>query len=123
MTDTSTYIDAYVKLRDKRDALKKQQAEALRVYDDKLEEIERRLMQVMHDAGTESLKTKYGTAFMASWTSAKVEDWEKVLDFATEHGRFDLFERRVAKSVVEELGTVPGVTVERGLRLNVRRAS
>ena len=44
-----------------------------------------------------------------------------MLDFAVENGRFDLFERRVAKSVVEEIGNVPGIEIERGVRVNVRR--
>ena len=47
---------------------------------------------------------------------------QAVLDWAVANERWDLFERRVAKSVVEEIGAVPGVEIERGVRVNVRRS-
>lgn len=49
-------------------------------------------------------------------------DWQAVLDWAVANERWDLFQRRVAQSVVEEIGAVPGVEIERGVRVNVRRS-
>lgn len=119
---TEDIVAAYVALRDKIAADKKAMEEALKPLQDGLESLEGLLLKELEKAGADSIKTKAGTAYKASWSSARVVDWSQTLDFIRESERFDLLERRVSKAVVEELGDVPGVAVERGTRVNVRRA-
>ena len=120
--NTEELIESYVKLRDAKADLVKEQREALKPYDDGLETLEGLLMQALEAAGADSLKTKAGTVYRSTWTSARVDDWAATLDYILDSERYDLLERRVAKTVVEEIGTVPGVSVEKGVRVNVRRA-
>ena len=115
-------IATYVSLRDRIAEIKKDQAAHLKPFTDGLADLEGLLGEKLEETGADSLKTKAGTVFKSSWSSAKVTDWAEVLDYAIEHERFDLFERRVSKTIVEEIGAVPGVTVERGTRVSVRRA-
>jgi len=115
-------VALYVETRDKIKALEAEHKAQLAPYREALVEVERLIMTLLNDTGAESMKTAHGTAYKASWTKASVRDWQAVLDYAVENERYDLFERRVSKQVVEELGEVPGVELERGVRVNVRRS-
>lgn len=115
-------VRLYVETRDARDALRKRHEEELKPYGEALETLEGIMQRQLDETGQESARTEAGTCYKAGWSSARVQDWAQVLDFAVEHGRLDLFERRVNKKVVEELGEVPGIVIDRGVRINVRRA-
>lgn len=115
-------IAGYVALRDKIGEIKKRHEAELSQYTSVIEEMESRLLVVLEAAGAESIRTNAGTAYKANWSSARVSDWSQTLEYILANERYDLLERRVAKAVVEEIGDVPGVVVERGVRVNVRRA-
>lgn len=115
-------IEAYVKVRDGIKEIKERHKQELAPWEQGLAEAEGALMTLLNNAGAESMKTNAGTAFKAQWTKAVVTDWQAVLDWAVANERWDLFQRRVAQSVVEEIGAVPGVEIERGVRVNVRRS-
>jgi len=115
-------IEAYVKVRDGIKEIKERHKQELAPWEQGLAEAEGALMTLLNTYGAESMRTNAGTAFKAQWTKATVTDWQAVLDWAVANERWDLFERRVAKSVVEEIGAVPGVEIERGVRVNVRRS-
>lgn len=115
-------IEAYVTLREQKKALSDRHKQELEPFDMKMERIEMALQKKLHDVGVDSFKTKAGTAYTSTTVSAKVADWEKVLDFAVENERFDLFERRVNKTVVQEIGAVPGVEIEMIKSVNIRKA-
>lgn len=121
MTTMEELIEVYVKTRDAKKRIEERHRRELAEPNEMLEETERLIMTLLNAAGADSMKTTAGTAYKSPWTKANIQDWQKVLDFAVENGRFDLFERRVAKSVVEEIGNVPGIEIERGVRVNVRR--
>ena len=114
-------VETYVQLRDAKDDLKKQHSEALKPYDEGMDIIEGKLLSEMQRTGADSFKTKHGTAYKTAWTTARVADWSAVLDYAITNERFDLFERRVNKTVVAEIGEVPGVAVDTGIKVNIRR--
>jgi len=122
MTTMEELVEVYVKTRDAKKAVEARHKEELAEYNGMLDEVERMIMTLLNSAGADSMKTAAGTAYKSPWTKASIQDWQKVLDYAVENDRFDLFERRVAKSVVEEIGTVPGIEIERGARVNVRRS-
>ena len=114
-------IKKYVALRDRKAEVAARHKEELAPFATAMDAIEVKLMTVLQQQSATSLKTAAGTAYKQGWTSARVQDWQAVLDYAVENERFDLFERRVSKAVVEEIGTVPGVDVERGFKVNIRR--
>ena len=122
MTTMEELVGLYVSTRDRIKAIEAEHKEQLAPYRQALDRVESLIMTMLNSAGADSMKTAAGTAYKAPWTKASVQDWQKVLDFAVENSRFDLFERRVAKSVVEEIGDVPGIEIERGVRVNVRRS-
>jgi NADP-dependent 3-hydroxy acid dehydrogenase YdfG len=122
MTTMEELVGLYVSTRDKIKAIEAEHKEQLAPYRQGLDDVERLIMTMLNAAGADSMKTAAGTAYKAPWTKASIQDWQKVIDYAVENGRFDLFERRVAKTVVEEIGDVPGIEIERGVRVNVRRS-
>lgn len=120
--NTEELVAAYVEMRDAKDALKREQADALKPFDSMLDRLEGELLRALVAAGGESIKTPAGTAYKSRWTKARVADWSAVVDYAVQNQRFDLFERRVSKAIVEEIGQVPGVEVDSGISVNVRRS-
>lgn len=127
MFDTEKLVGAYVRLRNHKAELKKKHQEELDPLDAKMAQIEQKLLATMHETGTTSLKAKTGTAYQQEWLSATVGDWSQVLDFIVDNKQYDLLERRVNKTVVKDLledgSEVPGVNIERGVRVNIRKAS
>lgn len=121
-TSLEALTGLYVQTRDKIKLLEAGHKAELLPFREALDDVERHMMTALNDIGAESMKTTQGTVYKASWTKARVEDWQKVLDYAIENQRWDLFQRSVAKTVVEELGSVPGIDLERGVRINVRRS-
>lgn len=118
-------IEAYIRLRDTIAERKREFEESIRPLQEVKDGLEAVMMGKLDEAGADSASTPAGTVYKVSWWSARVQDWAAVLDYAIEHQRFDLFEQRVSKSVVGEVldagGEVPGVVIERGTRVNVRR--
>ena len=114
-------IGAYVQLRDKKDALKKRHSEELRPIDEMMAKLEGTLQQAMAEQNVKSFKSDHGTAYTSELVSAKVVDFNDTLSYIQENDRYDLLERRVNKTVVQEIGDVPGVELTRTLKVNVRR--
>lgn len=115
-------VAKYVALRDRKKETKDRHAAELKPFDDALEALEGIMGKHLNEVGADSVKTPEGTFYRQTRVNARVADWSKVLDFAVENGRYDLFERRVNKAVVEEIGAVPGVEVDTTVVVNVRRS-
>ena len=120
--DTSEIVGKYVEVRDRIKEIKDRHKAELVPYNEALESVEALLMKHLHDQGADSIKTANGTAYKSRWTKAAVQDWQATLDYVIENERWDLLERRVSKSVVEEIGNVPGIVMESGVKVNVRRS-
>jgi hypothetical protein len=119
-------IKGYVKLRDELDARKKEQAMELAPLREKMDKIEAWLQNQLQSQGLKNFKGASGTAFLKEVTSATVQDWDATLAFIKEQDRWELLERRVAKTVVEDYvestGEIPpGVELKRETVVQVRR--
>lgn len=87
-------VKIYLKIRDKRAELAKQDSE--------LEEqqgiIEAELLSICKETGADGLRTEFGTVTRSVkkrfWTS----DWSSFYDFVKEHNAIELLEKRVAQS-------------------------
>lgn len=120
-------IEGYLLLRAKKEALAKEQKEAMAPINEKLEKIEGYLMGHFNNTGTNSVACKgIGTAFVETRTDATVQDWGAVLAWIKETGSYEFLEQRVSKSTVKDYleahGEVPpGIKISRENVVRVRK--
>lgn len=120
-------VDYYIRLRDKRDALKKKHAEELRPITTAMSEVEVRVLDYLQKQGAESTRTSHGTCYRSTRTSYSLSDAASFRDWCEAEGRFDLMESRVSKSALEDFmqdgGTLPpGVKVSSEVVVGFRRS-
>lgn len=114
-------LERYVRLRDAKDAMAERHKAELAPLRRDMDLIEQALHQMMQSQGVKQFKSAHGTAFQKEVSNARVVDFESVLDYIRTNERWDLLERRVNKTVAQELGEVPGVEQTRTLVVQVRR--
>lgn len=119
-------IAAYIKLRDKKEALESAVKEQTKELTEKMVKLENYLREQADAMGVTSFKTKHGTAFLTTTDFAAVADWDAVLDFVKQHDAYDMLERRVSKKAVrgyiDQMKQVPaGINYGTRLDINVRR--
>jgi hypothetical protein len=119
-------IAGYIKLRDKRDELKKQQSAAMKELTDKMFQLEAYVQKMLIDTKQESAKTASGTAFLQTDTTVAVDDFDATLNFIKQHDLWVMLEKRVSKSVVTDYidstqEVPPGLTISREISCHIRR--
>lgn len=115
-------VGTYVALRDRIAEVKEGHKAELKPLEAGLDELGGMLLLHLQSQKVESVRTAAGTVYKTGWATAKVQDWDATLEFIKAGEHWDLLPRSVNKSAVEELGAVPGVVVERGIKVGVRRA-
>lgn len=126
--DFDRVVAGYIKLRDKRDELRKRHTEELAPYTQTMAKLEAAMLEHMQGIGGESVRTEHGTVFKSVRRSTKVVDWNVTLPWLIEQERWDMLEARVGKDAattyMEETGEpVPGVEYNSEVTVNVRRPS
>lgn len=121
-----TVVKGYIKLRDMKNDLKKEQAEELKPINEKMTMLENWLQRDLMTRGVESQKTKEGTAFLSTTSAATVKDRDAFLTYVRENEMWDLLENRCSKTVVrdhlEDTGeVVPGVNYTETKVVRIRR--
>jgi hypothetical protein len=119
-------INGYIVLRDKLEATVKRQKEEVAPIREQMGKIENWLQNQLQTQGLQNFKGGSGTAFLKQVSSATVEDWDATLAFIKDQGAWELLERRVSKTVVEDYvestGNIPpGVNLKRETVVQVRR--
>lgn len=119
--------ELYIKLRDKRDEVKKAHTEQLQPYNDMMGKLEGLLHAELQRAQLDSMRSEAGTVYRSTETSVSVKDWPATLAFIQDNKLFDLFEARVSKTaaiaVIEETkAPIPGVQITQTEVLRVRRS-
>ena len=120
-------ISAYIKLRDKADALKKVHKEALAPYNEAMGKLELHFQKAMNANGLESLKTDVGTAYQSTQNSVTMADWDVFYKYVMDNDATYMLEKRASKTaVLEVLGETgelpPGLNLSRNIKVNVRRS-
>ena len=120
-------VEGYIKLRDKKAELKAKHDAEMAPINAMMDKIEIHLLKQMQEQGVESYKTGLGTAYTATRTSATVADWDSLLGFVREHNLWQMLERRVSKTAVDEYVAAnqdlpPGVNLRSEVCVNVRRS-
>lgn len=120
-------IEAMIRVRRKKAEIAERHKRELAPVNRMAEALELSLLSELNNLGLDNMKSVHGMVYKSTRTSAKVEDWPKVLDYIREHGSWEMLERRVSKDAVTEAieatGTpVPGVAIRTETTLNVRAA-
>lgn len=119
-------VRGYVKLRDKKNEIKRRHSEELSPINEKMATLEAWLQRDLVNRSVQSQKTAAGTAYLSTDARATVKDRDAYLQFVIENEKWDLIENRASKTVVqdylEETGeVVPGVHYEVTQVVRVRR--
>lgn len=120
-------VDGYIQLRDKKAQLKAKHEAELAPINAMMDKIETHLLAQMQEQGVTSYKTELGTAYTSTTTKANVADWDGLLSFVREHGLWQMLERRVSKTAVDEYVAAhqdlpPGVNYSTAVAVNIRRS-
>jgi hypothetical protein len=119
-------IEAYLKYRNKKEALEAQIKEQVKELKDKMAKLEAWMKTKADAEGVTSFKTAHGTAFVTTNDYANVADWDAVLAFVKENDAYDMLEKRVSKNAVrgyiDQQKAVPsGVNYGTRIDVNVRK--
>ena len=95
-------VNAYIKMRDHRSAIKAQYEDEDNSVKDQMAAIESELLELCKTTGTDGLKTQFGTVSRSIKTRYDATDWEAMHKFVLEHSAPDLLERRVAQRAMNE---------------------
>jgi hypothetical protein len=125
--NVDTVIAAYVKLRDKRAALRKEYMTADEDLIAKMDKLEMFLLEKMKADNMTQLGSEHGTAYQQTVMKGNCSDWPSLWDFLAQSGRFDMLEKRISIKAVQEYyeqtGELPpGVNVNPELKVVIRRA-
>ena len=127
MASVRDAIDGYIRLRDKRDEIKRRHKEELKPLSEKMQMVEGYLLNELNKAESDSISVKdIGTAYKSVRTSAKVNAWDETLPFILDNGLTHMLERRVSKAALDEYieangESLPGVSISREITVNIRR--
>lgn len=128
--DVEKLVSAYIKLRDAKTELKREFDEKAAEILEKMDAIEAKLLEVAQETGTESLRTKSGTAIRTVKTRYWAPDWDSFKDFLLEleDGGYDLVEHRIHQGnfrayVEENPDAKPPVNVDSRYAITVRRSN
>ena len=118
----------YVEVRD-RIAARKAEFDKADVADKEvLRKIELVLLAKMDADGEESVRTEFGTAYVATSDFAQVGQWDAFIQFVKENEAYDMIEKRCSKTAVREYlkaanALPPGINYGTKREINVRRPS
>lgn len=125
--DFDSLVAAYVMLRDSKEEAKREFTERTAPIDGLMKTASSKLLELLDKSGQEGAKTKHGSVYKVKKLTAKVADWNVLLDFIKKHKAWDLLTHAVSKdavkSRVDETGEiVPGVDLVTFIDVGVRRA-
>ncbi len=125
--DDVSLLKIFIGLRDRR-ARRKADYQLDDVDDkEKQERIEVEFLARFNDRGIDNVSTKgVGTAYRATRTSASVADWDSLFGFIQKEEAWEMLERRVNKTAIEQFKAVnddlpPGVNWNETQVINFRR--
>lgn len=117
----------YLKIRDKRDEIKKEYEEQDKKLVEQMDVIEAQLLEVFKETESSSIKTDAGTVMRRVATRYWTNDWDSMYNFIQEHDAYGLLERRIhqtnMKQFLEENPDAfpPGMLVDSTYKVTVRR--
>jgi hypothetical protein len=121
-------VTVYIKIRDARDAARKQADELDADFEEQLNVINQQILEICKETGADSIKTKHGTAIRTIKSRYWTNDWERFYDFMFEHNVPELLERRIHQTNIKQFleenpDLLPaGLNVDSAYSITVRRS-
>ena len=124
-------VKKYLALKDHCTSEEKRFNEHLSQYRKEMEQISQQLLDMANTQGCDSFATEHGTAYKSRLMNVKVEDRDRLLDFADEHWQeigSDLLlisaQKEAVRRWMEENNNQPppGLKIDWFTRINVRRS-
>lgn len=120
-------VESYIALRERKAQLKAKYEADVAPIQEMLDKAEAHLLAEMQKQGVTAFRTDVGTAYSQERTSATVADWDGLLEFVKDKDLWQMLERRVSKTAVDEYvaqnkDLPPGVNYRREVVVNVRRS-
>jgi len=95
-------VGTFVKIRDKRSALKQKYEADDAELKASLDAIKHELLATCKTVGAESIKTKFGTAIRSIKSRYWTGDWDSMYSFIADHNAFGLLEKRVHQTNMKQ---------------------
>lgn len=127
--DTDKMVKVYIKMRDKRDEIKRAYEEEDRAIADQMDLIARELLELCKTAGADSLRTQSGTVMRGVRTRYWTSDWESMYKVIKENDAPYLLEQRISQGNMKRWlednpdKLPPGLNVDSKYSVTVRRSS
>jgi hypothetical protein len=121
-------VRVYIKMRDKRAALKASYEADDNQIKEQMALVEQHLLDVCKSTGAESIKTEHGTAIRSVQTRYWTGDWAAMHKFIRDNNALDLLERRISQLSMktflrENPDLMPvGLNVDNKYTVTVRRS-
>jgi hypothetical protein len=121
-------VSVFIKIRDARDAERREWEAKEAEYNEQLELINAELLEICKDANATSIKTKHGTAIRTVKTRYWTNDWEQFYKFMIENNAPELLEKRIQQTHMKEFleenpDVLPaGLNVDSQYTITVRRS-
>lgn len=125
----SEAVELYIKLRDKKSQMKAEFDAAVAPIQEKIDQLEAKLLDVFNKTGMDSVKTEFGTAYTSTRTSVSVADRDAFLAYVKASGDFNMLDVRPSRSAIPEFAAAndgelpPGINMRTERVVNVRRSA
>ncbi len=119
-------IEKYIKIRDAKDAAKKEFTKHTQRMTDALVALDGLILAALDNEGLDSAPTPAGTAYKKNRTSCSVKDRDAFYQFAVATGNLEAIDMKANAKIVRELMNdgvdVPGVKYSESIFIGVRRS-
>ena len=118
----------YLKMRDKRDQLRRDAEAKEKEIEEQMSIIETEMLEVCKNMNADSVRTPHGTIIRSVKSRYWTNDWDSMYDFIEETGAFGLLEKRLHQTHMKEfLAENPdifpkGLNIENQYTVVVRRS-
>lgn len=125
--DLGKLASAYIRIRDKRQELKRSFEAEDQVLAEDMKVLEEEMLDICKQTNAETIRTKSGTIIRSVKSRYWTNDWDSMYDFIEESGAFGLLEKRLhqtnMKQFLEENPDLypKGLNVEKQYTVVVRR--
>lgn len=125
--DINKMVESYVKLRDKKAAIKAAVEADVAKVDALLARVEGELLRHFQETGVESARTPAGTAYRSTQVSCTKADNEAWMSFLRESDEWDLADVRPSKANIKAYRDAgnelpPGLNWREEVTVNIRRS-
>lgn len=120
-------VATYIKIRDAKEANYRAYKDRDQEFEDQMETLRGKLLEVSKETGVTSFSTPFGTAYRTVKNRYWTNDWEQFYQFIQEHNVMELLEKRIHQTNMKEFlegnpdSHPPGLNVDSEYDFSVKR--